>query len=110
VDNQVAIVEYENGVRTTFHTNCNAGIPERRMYILGSEGAIRADVIAGTIELKRIGWETELEDLSSGASGGHGGGDAVLAKELVDSMVNGAAPSVGLLEGMESAIACCAID
>ncbi len=110
VDNQVAIIEYENGVRATFHTNCNAGIPERRMYILGTEGALRADVLAGTIQIKRIGWDTEFEDASSGSSGGHGGGDQVLAKELVDSMLNGTPPSVGLVEGMESAIACFAID
>ena len=110
VDNQVAILEYENGVRATFHTNCNAGIPERRMYILGTEGAIRADVIAGTIELQRIGWETEIEDVSTDASGGHGGGDEILAQELSDSMLNGTPPSVGLNEGMISAIACFAID
>ena len=110
VDNQVAIIEYESGARATFHTNCNAGIPERRMYILGTEGAIRADVIAGTIQLQRIGWESEIEDVSTEASGGHGGGDEILAKELADSMLDGAPPSVGLIEGMESAIACFAID
>jgi len=26
VDNQVAIIQFENGIRTTFHTNCNAAI------------------------------------------------------------------------------------
>ncbi len=110
VDNQVAIIAYESGARATFHTNCNAGIPERRMYILGTEGAIRADVIAGTIQLQRIGWESKIEDVSTDSSGGHGGGDEVLAKELADSMLNGTPPSVGLIEGMESAIACFAID
>ena len=110
IDNQVAILEYENGVRATFHTNLNAGIPERRMYILGTEGAIRADVIAGTIQLQRIGWDSTVEDVSTGTSGGHGGGDEILAKELADSMLNGAPPAVGLIEGMESAIACFAID
>jgi len=109
-DNQVAIIEYESGARATFHTNCNAGIPERRMYILGTEGAIRADVIAGTIQLQRIGWESRIEDVSTDSSGGHGGGDEILAKELADSMLNGTPPSVGLIEGMESAIACFAID
>lgn len=110
VDNQVAILEYESGARATFHTNCNAGIPERRIYILGTEGAIRADVIAGTIQLQRIGWDSKIEDVSTDASGGHGGGDEILAQELADSMLNGAPPSVGLIEGMESAIACFALD
>ena len=30
LDNQVAIIEYENGVRASFHANCQSGIPERR--------------------------------------------------------------------------------
>ncbi len=34
VDNQVAILQYENGVRVSFQTNCMAAIPERRMYHL----------------------------------------------------------------------------
>lgn len=110
VDNQVAILEYENGVRATFHTNCNAGIPERRMYILGAEGAIRADVLAGTIHYKRIGFDTESVDASTEVSGGHGGGDDVLADELVDSMLNQTPPSVGLPEGLLSAVTCFAID
>lgn len=110
IDNQVAIVEYENGVRATFHTNCNAAIPERRMYILGTEGAIRADVLTGVIELKRIGFETPLENMSTGAKGGHGEGDEVLAKELADCILKKSSPSAGFDDGLKSAITCFAID
>lgn len=110
VDNQVAIIEYENNVRATFHTNCNAGIPERRMYILGTEGAIRADVLTGVIESKRIGFDTELIKHDSDASGGHGGGDQVLAVELKDCMLNNGSPAAGLAEGLMSAITCFGID
>ena len=110
IDNQVAIIEYENNIRATFHTNCNAGIPERRMYILGTEGAIRADVLTGKIETKRIGFDTLTIDASSGSSGGHGGGDTVLVAELAESMLNGKEPSVGLKEGLEASITSFAID
>ena len=110
VDNQVAIIEYEGGVRATFHTNCNAAIPERRMYILGTSGAIRADVLTGTIQMKQIGFDTKVEDLSTEGKGGHGGGDKVLASELADSMLQQKLPSVGLMEGLESAVTCFAID
>ncbi len=110
VDNQVAIIEYENSVRATFHTNANAGIRERRMLLLGTEGAIRADVITGRIELNRIGFKTETEDLSTSVKGSHGGGDDQLACELVESMLRGVPPAVGLEEGMASAITCFAID
>jgi len=110
VDNQVAIIEYENNVRASFHTNCNAGIPERRMYILGTEGAIRADVLIGKIETKRIGFDTQIENASSDASGGHGGGDEVLVAELAESMLNGTTPVVSLKEGLEASITAFAID
>ncbi len=110
VDNQVAIIDFESGARATFHTNCNAGIPERRMYILGTEGAIRADVLTGTIQTRRIGFDTQLEDVSTEASGGHGGGDDVLAAELAESMLNGVEPAVSLKEGLEASVTCFAID
>jgi len=110
IDNQVAIIEYENGVRATFHANCNAGIPERRMYILGSEGAIRADVISGIIEAKRIGFDTKIERFDTGVFGNHGGGDEVLGKELVESMLKGTEPKVGLVDGFNSSVTCFAID
>ncbi|MBN1901777.1 Gfo/Idh/MocA family oxidoreductase [Candidatus Sumerlaeota bacterium] len=110
VDNQVAIIEYENGARATFHTNCNAAIPERRMYILGTEGSVRADVLTGKIEIKKIGFNAQIENASTDAQGGHGDGDRYLVRELADSMLNDVAPSVGLIEGMESAVTCFAID
>ena len=110
VDNQVAIVEYANGVRATFHTNCNAGIPERRMYILGSEGALRADLYASTIQLRRIGFDAAIEDAPIQAMDGHGGGDAVLARELSASMLERVPPSVGMWDAVTSAITCFAID
>ena len=110
IDNQVAIIEYASGVRATFHTNCNSGIPERRMHIVGTEGVIRADLYAGTIQSKRIGWDTRIEDHSLAMLDGHGGGDNILSRELADSMLHGAAPSVGLYEGLTSAVTCFAID
>jgi len=110
VDNQVAILEFDNGVRATFHTNCSTAIPERRMYICGSEGTLRADVLAGSIEVKRIGFDTECEDLSTGASGGHGGGDSFLGRSLADMMVHGAPSPASLEDGLRAAITVFAID
>jgi len=109
-DNQVIIMEYENKVRATFHLSCNAGIPERRMYILGSEGSLRADVLTGVIETKRIGFDTELISHDSGVSGGHGGGDEILTKEISDCMIKGDIPPASLEDGMNSAVACFGMD
>jgi predicted dehydrogenase len=110
IDNQVIIIEYLNGVRATFHANSNAGIPERRMYICGTEGTIRSDVISGQLELKKIGFNEETKDLSTGVSGCHGGGDDVITDELIDAMLGGGMPQTGLHEGLTSAATCFAID
>lgn len=110
VDNQVAIIEYANGVRATFHANCNAGIPERRMYICGTEGTIRAEVLEGVIELRRIGFYTKIQRLDTGTKGGHGGADEILAGELARSMLKGRPPATGLDDGLGSAVTCFAID
>lgn len=110
VDNQVGIIEYANGVRTVFHTNCNAGIPERRMLVLGTKGAIRSDVLTGLIQLKRIGFGSSMEDLSAGVSGGHGGGDVVLGQELQDAILHGITPRTGLVDGLYSAVTAFGMD
>lgn len=110
VDNQVAIIEYDNGVRATFHTNCNSGIPERRLYVNGSEGAIRADFVDGVIEVARIGFGQKARRVRARATGSHGGGDDALARKLAGSMLGGRVPEVGLEEGLASAFTCFGID
>ena len=111
IDNQVAILQYGNGVRATFHTNLNAPILERRMYILGTEGALRADVITGKIETSRIGFDTDMESLDMSAfHGSHGGGDDVLITQLRQMMFQNAPSLTTVQEGASSAVVCLALD
>jgi predicted dehydrogenase len=109
-DSQVAIIEYDNGVRATFHANMNAAIPERRMYVCGTEGTLRADIKTTTIEVRRIGFDEETMDESVPSEGNHAGGDVVLAKELSESMLDGATPKASFEDGLKSSITCLAID
>lgn len=110
VDNQVAILQFASGARAAFHTNCSTAILERRMYICGTEGTLRADVITGQIEVKRIGFGVQLEDCSTDASGGHGGGDSVLGASLADSMVRGTPPPTSLEDGLRAAFTAFGLD
>ena len=110
IDNQIAIIEYENSCRGTFHTNLNAGIPERRLYILGEHGAIRADILNGEIEVKKIGFETESSVIKMEKSGIHYGGDQVLVNHW-EKMIYENAPSLtDLSTGAEAALTCFALD
>lgn len=110
VDNQVAILQFASGARATFHTNCCTSLPERRLYICGSEGTLRADVLTGHIEYWRIGYGTKLENCSTAGSGGHGGGDSVLGASLADSMLHGAPPLTSLEDGLRAAFTAFGID
>ncbi len=109
-DRQVAIMQYRNGVRATFHTNCCAAINQRRMYICGLEGTIEADLVTGDIRAKRVGRSTEEEKIDIGARGGHGGADTTIIDDLAESMVTGKPPKASGEEGFQSAITCLAID
>ena len=110
MDNQVAILEYANGVRCTFHTNCNAGLPERRFYFCGSEGSLRADLYQGKIEVNRIGHESKTEIYDLGFAGGHAGGDEVMAKALADSLLNRQAPFATVEDGIRACLVAFALD
>jgi len=109
-DNQVVILEFENEVRATFHMSANTAIPERRLYICGTEGTLRADVMTGSIELQRIGFDSKPQDLSTGTSGMHGEGDPVLASELFQVMAGTGLMSAGIEAGLQAATTCFAID
>lgn len=110
VDNQVAILEFGSGVRATFHTNLTAGIPERRLYIIGTEGTIRSDVLGDTIELGRVGFGESVRDESTGHRGIHGGGDPFLCRHLAESVASDNVPTTGLREGIDAAVVSLGID
>lgn len=109
-DNQVAILEFSSGVRSTFHTNCNVAVAERRMYICGTLGTIRSDVLTGTIELKKIGSTENMKDISTVAKGIHGNGDPVLTEHLSDIMTTSMEPMTSVEEGIRSAVVAFGID
>ncbi len=111
VDHQVAVLDYANGARASFHTNCNAALPERRVYILGTQGALRADVLTRRIEFNRIGFEARPQEIVlDGDPDDHLGGDVVMARHLAQTMLAGAAPLASMEEGLRSALACFGID
>lgn len=113
IDNQVAILEYQSGVRATFHTNCCAAQPERRTYLVGTEGTIQADMVTGVIRLRRLGWDepTTVYNSADGLStDGHGGADPQLISWLSHCMLDDSRPKASIDEGLKSAITCFAID
>jgi predicted dehydrogenase len=111
LDHQVVILEYANGICATFHANAVTSLPERRFYLLGTLGSLRADAYDGKITFEPIGRDTKSEDLSIGPNpDGHGGGDSVLAAGLAATMLEGRKPLAGIDEAVRSAVVAFAID
>lgn len=104
LDHQVGIIEYRNGVRATFHTNANTAFHERRFYLCGSEGTLRADLATGLIEVKRIGFDTEIERIETRTAGGHGDGDEVMVNGLVATLCEGTPPLATAADGLEASL------
>ena len=110
VDHQVAILDFASGIKGTFHTQCNAGIPERRFYFCGTEGSMRLDAYSGELEVGRIGWEKTISLHKTIAGSGHAGGDELMAKELAEVLAESRTPAAGFTEGIRSLVVANAVD
>ena len=85
-DNVVAILQYRNGIRATFQTNCCTSLPQRQLKIFGVEGSLDGDSIRGQFTAKRMARDSKpIEGHFKG--GQHAGGDHVLVNELWAAMV-----------------------
>jgi predicted dehydrogenase len=110
VDHQVAILDFQGGVRATFHTHCMAALPERRFYLIGSEGTLRLDAYTGKMELCRVGWNEPVEITTPADGGDHAGADEPMAIALAECMAGRRPAAAGFTEGMRSLILAQAID
>jgi predicted dehydrogenase len=111
MDNQVVILEYANGTRATFHTNAHSTQPERRFYLNGTKGAIRADLLTGKAELTQLDGENKTTVITTLPPGDmHGGGDEIMAEHLAGCLLDGREPLASVTEGICSAFTAFAID
>jgi predicted dehydrogenase len=108
MDTLVSIMEYRNGVKVQFQATMSNAIPERRMYISGTEGTIIAELYSGSLRVQRIGEPPREAEALTG--GGHGGGDDYIMKSLYETMTDGTPPLCSGEEGLQSAVVALAID
>ena len=110
VDNQIAIMEFSKGSRATFHTCCLSALPERRFYMLGTEGSLRLNAYTGKLEICRIGWDQKPEEVIPISGEGHAGADRPMCQNLVACMRGESAPAASFDEGIRSLIVAQALD
>lgn len=111
-DHQVAIVEYANGVRLSFHANSHNSLRERRWTIAGTKGTIIAELYRNKLmwrtapmpaPVQRVDFETITAD-------GHNGADEAMAMDLLASLSGDRPFPVAPQAALEAGLTVMAID
>jgi predicted dehydrogenase len=111
-DHQTAIIEYDNGLQLSFHSNSHVSLGERRWYIAGTDGTLIADLVRNKLMFRRALDKAKPEriDYANRTEDSHNGADQAMAKDLLATLENGATFPVTPYESMEAGLTVMAID
>ncbi|OHB30905.1 MAG: hypothetical protein A2790_09570 [Phenylobacterium sp. RIFCSPHIGHO2_01_FULL_69_31] len=111
-DHQVAIVEYANDVRLSFHANSHTALTERRWYVAGTEGTLIADLVRNKLMVRRALFRGRPEKIEYGGvtADAHNGADQAMALDLLAALEGQAPFPVSPYESMEAGLTVMAID
>jgi predicted dehydrogenase len=111
MDNQVAIVEYENGVRLAFHANTHSSVVQRRWLLAGTRGTLEADLVENKLLVRDLlSDEPTLRESFQGRFAGHFGADEEMARDLAAHMVEGRRFPVSAYDALVAGLSVMAID
>lgn len=110
-DNQVALVEYQNGVRLAFHANTHAGLMQRRWYFAGTGGAMEADLVTNRLSFRdALGLDDpQTEDMGLGPEA-HYGSDPAMGRDLAAHLLEGTPFPVQVRDAMVAGLTVMAVD
>lgn len=111
-DHQVAIVEYENGVRLSFHSNTSSAVAERRWNLIGTRGALTIDLVQNTMVITPLDVRGTVESFRWRGPVGdsHGGADQAMAHDLVAALDGDRAFPVSVSASLVAGLTVMAID
>ena len=91
-DHQVAIVEYANQIRLSFHANSHVSLQERRWYIAGTDGTLLADLVRNRLLFRGTMDKGRPERMEFGnlTDDNHNGADQAMALDLKATLEDGA--------------------
>jgi predicted dehydrogenase len=111
-DHQIAMIEYENQVRLSFHANSHVGLTERRWFVAGTDGTLIADLVRNRLMVRRALSRAKPERIDFGerTEDAHNGADQAMARDLLASLEGGAAFPVTPFDSLEAGLTVMAID
>lgn len=112
VDHQTALIEYENGVRLSFHTNLHAPNAIRRFCVLGGNGMAEGDFAKGFLNAHSAATgELVLEkQYKRDGMSIHYGAEAEMATDLSNHLHEGAPLPVSVVDALEAGLTAIRID
>ncbi|BCH56067.1 Gfo/Idh/MocA family protein [Agrobacterium vitis] len=113
IDYQTAIIEYENGVAMTFHTNLNVPDQFRRFCVIGSKGMAEGDFVRGFLDVHNArNNDKVIANTYSAPSekSQHYGADEQMAADVLAFVETGAKQPVSALDAIEAGILALALD
>ena len=111
-DHQVALVEYANGLRLSFHSNRHVSLTERRWYVAGTKGTLIADLVRNRLMVRPAHDRGKPERIDYGGrtQDSHNGADQAMARDLLAALEGRAAFPVTPRESMEAGLTVMAVD
>ncbi len=111
-DHQTAIIQYENGVRLSFHANSHVALPERRWYVAGTDGTLIADLVRNKLMVRKAMDRGKPERIEYGnrTEDSHNGADQAMARDLMAALEGREPFPVTPFESMEAGLTVMAID
>jgi predicted dehydrogenase len=110
VDNQVAIIEYRNGVKGTFSLQLFHFTTTRKIRVTGELGQIEGDLASNTARILFADGRIREIDVIPDNDSAHNGGDFHLLREFRDNILHGTPPTAGYAEGLISNAIALAVD
>ena len=113
IDFQTAIVEYENGVSMTFHTNLNVPDEFRRFCVIGSKGMAEGDFVRGFMDVHdaRTNEKAIANTYKAPSSlSQHYGADEQMAEDVIAFVQTGAKQPVSAIDALEAGMLALTMD
>ena len=112
VDHQTALIEYENGVRLSFHTNLHAPNAIRRFCVIGSKGMAEGDFAKGHLKAHRASTREIALDKQYTRDGMsiHYGAEAEMAEDVSSHLHKGTPLPVSVIDALEAGLTAIRID
>ena len=112
VDHQVAIIEYDNGVRLCFHTNLNVPDEHRRFCVIGTAGMAEGDFVRACYKSHNAltGEAVDTRTYQYGSADQHYGAETEMARALASHFSNNERLPVTVIDALVAGITALKID